>query len=355
MARETFDGDSTVREKPAYLKSGAPGALYDDNMPKKAVGRLVSDYIEGENAEAERTHSRARMAELARAKAVRGESDSGAPSEDGETDVNRAEKPFDVAEAIRSVSPEDAVYEADYLEYIHSSADSARRRRDRYLVQPEEIARLTHRHKTVTEEQAREVHRHSEDAAGEVGSRPFRLGANVLIGITSVILLIVLCFFILTIQKLNADIDERNASITTLKRERDAYQSAASRVPVLEGQIESLNAEASALTSENERLLGLLPDANQPGGDGVQPYTPTVAPPTSNPTDPTDPAAAPHASAPTPGYRYILSDDDTLSGISASAYGSVIYYNEIAAANPGVISNPNVVRGGMDIYIPVLE
>jgi nucleoid-associated protein YgaU len=63
-------------------------------------------------------------------------------------------------------------------------------------------------------------------------------------------------------------------------------------------------------------------------------------------------ASAP-ATQPSTGQRtHVIAAHETLSSISAAAYGSVSHWKEIAAANPNI--NPNKLKTGVTIVLPAL-
>lgn len=442
MARGTHDEtDAPISERSVYFEPDDPGSRYNDNMPRRAVGRLVEDYITDENEEAERIRRRSRMAELSRRRAqleaaseelkveIKEGSYEGSyagsyagsyeepyegsyvepreePKEEPESvrdlrDVDEAgesltryqSKRLDVSEVIRNAGTGDAVYDADYLEYIHSS-DTVRLKRGRYRDEPERVSRTTQRHREfqreISEKQQTDVDNYTEPlgvnseakglrtraedrrrkptteadskakktTAAAAGRREepqgrARFGVNTIVALAAVILLIILCFFIMTIQRLNDDLDERDKTIATLVADRDEAVSRANEANRLSTEIAELTTKNNDLIEENNRLkemLGLsIEDSTTPVPTDATGATGAA----SNELPSLDPATATHKSTPTPGFRYILNDIDTLTSISRAAYGTV-NYSKIFEANKDVISNPNVVSSGMDIYIPII-
>ena len=60
--------------------------------------------------------------------------------------------------------------------------------------------------------------------------------------------------------------------------------------------------------------------------------------------------------AATPGSNYTVEPNDTLSGIAQQAYGNANDWHVIYDANTQVIGpNPNLIRPGEVLYIPVLN
>ena len=281
-------------------------------------------------------------------------------------------KRVDVADIVRGATAwDERVYEADYLEYIQSAADTGRRSRSRYLIQPDQIKQLTRSQRTVeaTEKRVRsrekESEREREAPAASESKTLFSM--NVIVVVSAVVFLVVLCFLILTITSLNTEKDQLLAENSALKNDIAMAETRVAAAEALREDNDRLTSENNSLTAEVDRLINMLqggeilpPDEEgayqgaEPGAsDGEQGETPATQ---ANPEQAQQPSSsATHSQTPTPGFRFITQPGQSLYHIARDAYGNGNLFTVIAEANSGIIPNPNQISAGLDIYIPPLS
>jgi nucleoid-associated protein YgaU len=104
-----------------------------------------------------------------------------------------------------------------------------------------------------------------------------------------------------------------------------------------------------------ERVIGDTPEATQAILDNLaqrsQRFLTTVAPAPPQEEPPTD---SPEPLPPTDGAKetYIVQPGDTLSKIAQSLYGDARLWNLIFEANRDKLTNPSLIRVGMELRIP---
>jgi nucleoid-associated protein YgaU len=144
--------------------------------------------------------------------------------------------------------------------------------------------------------------------------------------------------------ELQAQLDANKATIATLQVQANLT----SQIVPLRNELRQAQDETSQLANENERLrnrIALLGPG--PGEQGTPPTRPGAEHLAPEPVAP-----APAAPPPPEAKSYVIAEGDTLTRISRKFYGSSGHWEEILAANRGVLKDEKSLPVGSTIKIP---
>lgn len=151
----------------------------------------------------------------------------------------------------------------------------------------------------------------------------------------------------LTAEK--ADLQQQLDSGKTTMATLQVQANLTSQIVPLRNELRQAQDETSRLANENERLRNRIAlQGPAPGGQGALPTRPGAERLAPEPA-----AAAPAAPPPPPEAKtYVVVEGDTLTRISRKFYGSSGHWEEILAANHGVLKDEKSLPVGSTIKIP---
>lgn len=313
---------------------------YNDNISRKAVGRLFNDYVKIEEGD--------ELEEIS--SIVEGyEDDFGetAAMEDEYTDEIIKDKPY--------------TGDPKYMDYINSMSRSTRNEKSRHLEQPESVKQSTHkedkakarsadleryksRPKTIEQFEEYDDVEYEEqyDRSQNLPEfiRGLTLSKKYIVAFGGFVVLLLFSFFVFKINSVNAQLKVANDNLNDLSQIRSDYNN-------LSIENEGLRDKLLELEEENT-LLKQQAINNSSGG-----VTETEAPPAD--AEDSKPANTAQTNTETPGTprsgsKYVVKKGDTFWSLAKQAYGDGNKGKEIMSANN--ISKETDLKIGVEIMIP---